>query len=60
MTYLIDAYRVAISGGQLSHLARDAGVLAAVAVAVLSLTVLTVRRRQQFRLSDLHPPLVAP
>lgn len=60
MTYLIDAYRVAISGGLLGHLARDAGVLAAVTVAVLSLTVLTVHRRKQFSLRDLHPPLVAP
>ncbi|WP_375429939.1 YhgE/Pip family protein [uncultured Friedmanniella sp.] len=60
MTYLIDAYRVAISGGLLSHVARDAGVLAAVTVVVLSLTVLTVHRRKQFGLKDLHPPLVAP
>lgn len=60
MTYLIDAYRVAISGGELSHLLADAGVLAAVAVAALSLTVLTVHRRKQFSMRDLHPPLVAP
>jgi putative membrane protein len=60
MTYLIDAYRVAISGGELSHLAGDAAVLAAVAVVVLSLTVLTVHRRKEFSMRDLHPPLVAP
>ena len=34
--------------------------LAAVAVAALSLTVLTVARRQQLSVKDLHPPLVAP
>ena len=60
MTYLIDAFRVTISGGQLPHLARDVVVLLVVAVAALGLVVATVRRRQQFRMADLHPPLVAP
>ena len=60
MTYLIDAFRVTISGGQLPHLARDVVVLLLVSVAALGLVVATVRRRQQFRMADLHPPLVAP
>ncbi len=60
LTYFIDAYRVTISGGLLSHLARDAGLLAGVLVVVLALLVLTVRKRQQFTLASLHPPLTAP
>ncbi len=60
MTYLIDAFRVAITGGLTAHLARDVAVLAAVAVGALVLTVLTVARRRLLRVADLHPPLVAP
>ena len=60
MTYLVDAFRVTISGGQIAHLVRDVVVLLVVAVVALGLGVLTVRRRQQFRMADLHPPLVAP
>lgn len=60
MTYLIDAFRVVISGGELSHLARDVGVLAGILLVTHALTVLVVRRRQGFRLQDLHPPLVSP
>jgi putative membrane protein len=60
MTYLIDGFRIVISGGELSHLARDVGVLAGVLLVVHTLTVLVVRRRQGFSLKDLHPPLVSP
>ena len=60
MTYLIDAFRVVISGGELSHLARDVGVLAGILLVTHALTVLVVRRRQGFRLQALHPPLVSP
>ncbi len=60
MTYLIDAYRVVISGGELSHLARDATILLIATLMALGLGVLVVRRRQQFSLRDLHPPLVSP
>ena len=49
-----------ISGGLAAHLGRDVALLAAMAVAALSLTVLTVARRQQLGVKDLHPPLVAP
>jgi putative membrane protein len=60
MTYLIDAFRVVISGGLMSHLVRDVLILAAVAAAALGATTLVVRRRQQFSMKDLHPPLTAP
>jgi putative membrane protein len=60
MTYLIDGYRVAISGGELGHFLRDVLVLVAVALGALALVVLTVHRRKQFSMRDLHPPLVAP
>jgi putative membrane protein len=39
---------------------RDVVILALVAAGALGLVVATVRRRQQFRMADLHPPLVAP
>lgn len=60
MTYLIDAFRVTISGGQWAHLLRDVTVLGIVAMVTLALTTLVVSRRRQFALKDLHPPLVAP
>ncbi|GAB2584215.1 YhgE/Pip family protein [Microlunatus antarcticus] len=60
MSYLIDAFRVVVSGGLAAHLVRDVAILAAMAVVALSLTVLTVARRQQLRVKDLHPPLVTP
>jgi putative membrane protein len=60
MTYLIDAYRVVISGGELSHLARDATILLIGTLLALGLGVLVVRKRQQFAFRDLHPPLVSP
>ena len=60
MTYLIDGFRVVISGGELSHLARDAGVLLCIVLAVHALSVLVVRRRQGFTIKDLHPPLAGP
>jgi len=60
MSYLIDAFRVVVSGGLATHLARDAGILAVMALVALSLTVLTVARRQQLSVKDLHPPLVTP
>ncbi len=60
MTYLIDAFRVVVSGGLAAHLLRDVTILATLAVGALTLTVVTVARRKQFRLKDLHPPLVSP
>ena len=61
MSYLIDAFRVVVSGGLAAHLARDVGdPRRRWRSAALSLTVLTVARRQQLSVKDLHPPLVAP
>lgn len=60
MTYLIDGFRIGISGGLTTHLVRDAVILAACAIAALALCTLAVRRRQQFSMKDLHPPLVSP
>jgi putative membrane protein len=60
MTYLVDAFRVAISGGLAAHVVRDVVVLAGVAAGALALLVATVARRKAFAMKDLHPPLVAP
>jgi putative membrane protein len=60
MTYLVDAFRIAISGGELSHLLRDVTVLLLVAVVALGLAVAAVHRRKQFRMADLHPALITP
>lgn len=60
MTYLIDAFRITISGGQSGHLVRDILVLAVILVTTLAATTLVVSRRRGFAMKDLHPPLVAP
>ena len=57
MTYLIDAYRVAISGGTTGHLIRDVIMLAALAIGALGLGALVMFRRQRLALRDLHPLL---
>lgn len=57
ITYSIDAFRVAISGGLWSHYAADMAVLAGIGILALVLDVLAVGSRQRFRLADLHPPL---
>lgn len=60
MTYLIDAFRITISGGEMSHLVRDVTVLAIGLIVTQALVVLVVSRRQGFSMKDLHPPLVTP
>lgn len=57
ITYTIDAYRVAISGGSAHHLGIDVAVLVGFGLAALVLDVLAVMRRQRFSIADLHPPL---
>lgn len=57
MTYTIDAFRIAISGGLMSKFIRDIVLLVALLVSCLALLVLVVHRRRQFRMTDLHPPL---
>ncbi|SDS60208.1 YhgE/Pip domain-containing protein [Microlunatus soli] len=59
MSYLIDAYRVTISGGLTADLIQDVIVLAAIAVVALALGSLMLVRKQRFALRDLHPPLEA-
>lgn len=58
MWYSVTAFRVAISGGQLSTYWMCIGVLGAIFVASTAVSVLLVRRRQRFRMRDLHPPMV--
>ena len=60
MTYLIDAFRVVISGGQTERLVTDVAVLLVITVTSMALCGLVVLRRQRFAMKDLHPPLVAP
>lgn len=60
MTYLIDAYRIAISGGQLDRLWLCVGVLAGWALAAGALAIWTVARRRRFGPRDLAPPIPAP
>lgn len=57
MSYLIDAYRVTISGGLTSDLVQDVIVLAAIAILALAIGALMLIRKQRFGLRDLHPPL---
>jgi putative membrane protein len=57
MTYLVDGLRVAITGGNGAHLARDTVVLAAFLLVALGLTVLVTARRREWRIADLKPEL---
>lgn len=56
LTYLIDAYRVAITGGPVDRYLLDTTLLAAVLVTALGLLVVVVRRRQRFAFSTIHSP----
>ncbi|WP_296138015.1 YhgE/Pip domain-containing protein [uncultured Tessaracoccus sp.] len=58
MWYSVTAFRVAISGGQMSTYWMCTGVLFGVLVASVALSVWLVWRRQRFRMRDLHPPMV--
>lgn len=57
MTYTIEAFRQTISGGLDSHFWGPLAVLLAIGAVALALDVLVVRRRQRFRMKDLHPAL---
>ena len=57
MTYSIDAFRIAISGGQMGRFARDIALLVALFVSSMGLLLVVVHRRRRFRITDLHPPL---
>ena len=57
MTYLVDALRVTIAGGNTAHLVRDVLVLAAFAAGALLLTTFVVHRRREWTVGDLKPDL---
>jgi len=55
MSYVVTGLRHLISGGPTGTVWQAAAVLAAIAVACLGLTTVTVRRRRTWSLSRLHP-----
>ncbi|WIK81719.1 YhgE/Pip domain-containing protein [Micrococcus lylae] len=57
MTYSIEAFRVAISGGSDQHFWTAWTVLLVIGAAALALDMLVVHRRRRFRMKDLHPVL---
>ncbi|WP_235750633.1 YhgE/Pip domain-containing protein [Nigerium massiliense] len=58
LKYSVDAFRVSISGGNLSIFWGSMTVLAGVAAVSLALTMVLVHRRKKLRMRDLHPPMV--
>lgn len=59
MSYSIEAFRNAISGGPDQRFWVPVVVLMGIGAAALALDVLVVRRRRRFRMKDLHPALQA-
>ena len=59
MSYSIEAFRNAISGGLDQRFWVSVVVLMGVGAVALALDVLVVRRRRRFRMKDLHPALQA-
>ncbi|MFC4950646.1 YhgE/Pip family protein [Pseudonocardia sp. GCM10023141] len=57
MSYLVDALRVTISGGNTAHVGRDALVLAGFLVVSLALTVLVTSRKRVWTIAKLKPEL---
>ena len=57
MSYSIDAFRIAISGGLMSKFVRDIALLATLFFSCMALLVLVVHRKRRFTVKDLHPPL---
>lgn len=57
ITYTIDAYRVAISGGLWGHFVTDVVILLGIGAVAMAVDVWAVMHRQRFRMADLHPPL---
>jgi putative membrane protein len=57
MTYLVDALRVTVSGGQPGHAWRAVAVLAGFLLVALVLLVLTVRRQRMWTMARLKPEL---
>jgi putative membrane protein len=57
MSYVVDALRVTISGGETSHVVRALLVLAAYLVGSLALSSLVVASRRRWRPDRLNEPL---
>ncbi|MET0604340.1 MAG: YhgE/Pip domain-containing protein [Baekduia sp.] len=57
MTYTIDAFRYAISGGETAHLTRDIIVIAGFLAVALLGSLLAVARQRQWTLARLKPEL---
>ncbi|MFR9728500.1 YhgE/Pip family protein [Saccharopolyspora sp. MS10] len=57
MSYLVDGLRVAFTGGEAQHLARDAIVLGSVLLGFLVLTSLVVLRQRVWTIGRLHPQI---
>ncbi|WP_320668882.1 YhgE/Pip family protein [Patulibacter defluvii] len=55
MSYVVDALRVTISGGQAGHAVRAVVVLLGFAIAALALTALVARRRRVWTIDELKP-----
>lgn len=58
MRYSVDAFRVAISGGNLSVYWGSLAILGIILTTSLAATWWLVHRRRRFRMRDLHPPMV--
>ena len=57
MTYVVDALRVTISGGETSHVVRAVIVLGAYLIGSLAVSSLVVAARRRWRPDSLNPPL---
>lgn len=57
MTYTIDAFRIAISGGLMSKFLRDLLLMGVLYASCLALLVMVVHAKRRFRVADLHPAL---
>lgn len=57
MSYLVDGLRVTISGGNVTHLWRDIGVLAAVTAGFVALSTFTAMRQRGWSMARLRPAI---
>lgn len=57
MSYLVDGFRITMTGGNGSHLAVDALVLCGFLAVTLMITVVVVHRRRTWTVARLHPTL---
>lgn len=58
MWYSVTAFRVTISGGSMATYWGCIGALTLALVVAVTGSVLLIRRRQRFRMRDLHPPMI--